>query len=436
MIPAGRSLLDRHRVDYYWRRAATHASAGGGRHLSTQEYPSLVSDLVQTTRARVRRIGRRLGALPATAAVILLTGPVWIGYNGLELVIAPLAMIAMQAVALHSLLRGYQHRAVASLIATVVTFPLALLAFSLLSASAGGESFDQIFDTADPWTVGAVVLAMTVLGGLILIGFPLGFGVGLGGIRRSTRWLLVAISALVVTAFFVLVAYDMQADPSSIEDELEAWMVQLTLAVVVVPLTALTSLGSLAGYRAGWLLADRVRPGFEALLHAARYLQPLLWPSVGFFLGYLAIAVVFAGYYATLGLLDEQAYQLEPEDATATMGDFLYFSLMTMLTLDNGKIEPLSRAAKVVVATQALIATGWMLIFFAAVTAYVQRFWSRIDHEEFEETTSSAGEAEERLVRLETLAAAEQERASVRHRELLEQLREIEARRAGPPGGG
>lgn len=395
-----------------------------------------MSDLIHATRARLRRIGQRLGALPATAVIVLLIGPVWIGYNGLEYVIAPLAMIAMQALALHELLRGYRHRVLASLLATVVTFPLALVVFSLLTAASGGESFGDLIEAASPWAVAAAVLGMTVIGGLVVIGFPLGFGVGLAGIRRPTRWLLVLISSLVVVGFFVLVAYDIQTDPAPAEDALQAWMVQLIIAVVFVPLAALTSLGSILGYRAGWLLADRMRPGFDALLHAARYLEPLLWPSVGFFIGYLAIAVIFAGYYATLDLLNDQAYQVEPDGATATMGDFLYFSLMTMLTLDNGKIQPLAREAKALVATQALIATGWMLIFFAAVTAYVQRFWSRIDHEEFEQTTSSEGEAEERLVRLEALLASEQERASARHRELLEQLRAAEARRAGRLGAG
>ena len=404
-----------------------------------------VSTLVRPLRARLERIGPRLGALPATAVILLLIGPVWVGYNGPQFVIAPIEMIAMQALALHYLLRGYRHRVLASLLAIVVTFLVALLAFSLLSRTAGGDSVGDVFEGADGVTIAAVILELTVLGGLILIGFPLGFGVGLGGIRRRTRRLLVLISGGCITSFFVLVMFEVQSNPATYEVQttpgdvgapLEAWFLWLVVAIVIVPLTALTSLGSILGYRAGWLVADRVRPGFEALLHAARYLRPLLWPAAGFFIGYLAIAVIFAGYYATLGLLDSRAYKLEPEDATATIGDFLYFSLMTMLSLDNGKIQPIAREAKLIVSIHALLATGWMLTFFAAVTAYVQRFWAQIDHEEHEGTTSSHGELEERLARLELQLAAEQGQASARHREVLEELRAIEARRAGQPGRG
>ena len=101
-----------------------------------------MTDVRHSTRARLKRLGRRLGALPATAVILLLIAPVWIGYNGLEYVIAPVGMIAMQAVALHGLLRGYRHRVVASLLAMVLTFPLAFVIFSLITHLAGGESFE------------------------------------------------------------------------------------------------------------------------------------------------------------------------------------------------------------------------------------------------------------------------------------------------------
>jgi hypothetical protein len=138
---------------------------------------------------------------------------------------------------------------------------------------------------------------------------------------------------------------------------------------------------------------------------------------------------------ASLNLLDDEAFRIEPEGAKATLGDFVYFSIMSQLTLDNGKLSVFSKAAKLAIVTHGLLTVGWNLLFFAAMTAYVQRFWARIDSDEptsehvgSGSADSPASDVEARLARLESLVAAEQALASSRHQELLLELRDGETR--------
>jgi hypothetical protein len=229
--------------------------------------------------------------------------------------------------------------------------------------------------------------------------------------------------------------------------------------IVLVPAVPLTGGGTIVGYRIGALLGRLIRPGFESLLASAHYFEPLIWPSVGFAIGYLSLAVIFAGYYAVLNQANPAAFKVDPDGGTATLSELAYFAIMNQLTLENYRIQPLAWSARIAVIVHGLLTVGWNLLFFAAMTAYVGRFWARMDDEEDAPTAPTAPPAprlgpsasrpasseprlgpaadtalrdlDARITHLEQLMASQQTLAAGRHAELLAEIRAALAEHAG-----
>jgi hypothetical protein len=369
-----------------------------------------------TLTTRLSAVWRRVGPVLATLVLLAMLLPAWVGFNGLEMGGVSLAAIVVEGMVLHYLLRSHPRRLSIILLAITLTIPLEFFVFGPIYVLTGADRIDQV--PADALLLPVLMMGgLLGLGGLFFIGLPIGVALSLARITRAP-WLVMLAEVvlwllIVMAAIWANVLTDVSAAP-------EALIAVFLGALLMVPLVAIVGAGTAAGYVVGGLTGRLIRPAFESLLHSARYFRPLVWPSIGFAIGYLSMAVIFAGYYAALNLADDNAFKIEPDGATATLGDFVYYSVMTQLTLENYKIQPLARSAKMAVVAHGLLTVGWNLLFFAAMTAYVQRFWARIDQADERE---DAGVLDDRIASLERQVAAEQEHASARHRELLQEIR-------------
>jgi voltage-gated potassium channel Kch len=95
-------------------------------------------------------------------------------------------------------------------------------------------------------------------------------------------------------------------------------------------------------------------------------------PPVGAFaLGYLVIASIFAGLFASVWRADSAAFKGLSHHPTLI--DFAYYSVMTISTTGYGDVAPQSPAAKILASAEALTGLAWTVVIFAAVLMVVQR---------------------------------------------------------------
>jgi hypothetical protein len=100
------------------------------------------------------------------------------------------------------------------------------------------------------------------------------------------------------------------------------------------------------------------------------YLREMGVFLVGFTVGYLALALLFAGWFWSI-------WKVWPADsfnisADATFGDFFYFSVVTIATLGYGDITPKSAPARALVLSEVVLGVGWITVVFAAVMSHLQ----------------------------------------------------------------
>lgn len=151
-----------------------------------------------------------------------------------------------------------------------------------------------------------------------------------------------------------------------------------------LPGFAVAGLGGVVGVAlgglAGLFVGRRMRPLLNVLEGVLPYLRAMLVPVGGFAVGYGLVALAFAGLFAS-------AYRLEPARAFAdapaapSFWHFLHFSLMTMTSLDYGGMEAGSRLTRSIASVEAVMGIAWMVVVFAAVTAYLQPRFVRINAE-------------------------------------------------------
>ena len=128
---------------------------------------------------------------------------------------------------------------------------------------------------------------------------------------------------------------------------------------------------NLLGNGLGELIGRSVRQWLVALKQVwdiARRMGP---PVGAFALGYLVIASIFAGLFASVWRADSAAFKGLSHHPTLI--DFAYYSVMTISTTGYGDVAPQSPAAKILASAEALTGLAWTVVIFAAVLMVVQR---------------------------------------------------------------
>jgi hypothetical protein len=111
-----------------------------------------------------------------------------------------------------------------------------------------------------------------------------------------------------------------------------------------------------------WLLA------LKQVWDLARRMGP---PIGAFAFGYLVIAFIFAGLFASVWRADSTAFKGLSQHPTFI--DFVDYSVMTISTTGYGDVAPQSPAAKVLASAEALVGLAWTVVIFAVVLMVVQR---------------------------------------------------------------
>jgi hypothetical protein len=212
-------------------------------------------------------------------------------------------------------------------------------------------------------TLSAVLetLVVAAVAGLVV-------GLIVGVVQATLR----AIRLVIILIIVVLPLYDLVVTSGS--TRVGSGNVPLGLAAVV-------AIGCLAlSVELGSQLGARLRPSIEVFEKIMPIFRVMSLPVAGFTVGYLAVALWFASTFAFVNTLDRRAfvelnlktgdYTLTPNES-GTFGDFLYFSMTTNPPLGYSEIRPVSTVARTLVTLESILGTGWIVIVFAAILAYV-----------------------------------------------------------------
>jgi hypothetical protein len=126
----------------------------------------------------------------------------------------------------------------------------------------------------------------------------------------------------------------------------------------------------------GRLIAGWLSPRVRVLTDLALYLRAMWVPLGGFVVGYLFLALFFAGLYAALNRAFPATSFVGVSDPS--FGDWFFFSVTTATTLGDPVVQPVSGFSRSLVGIQAVLATCWLIAVFAAVTAHLQPAFARI----------------------------------------------------------
>ncbi len=174
-----------------------------------------------------------------------------------------------------------------------------------------------------------------------------------------------------------------------------AWLIVATLAMLALLCLLLVAGGELSSIRtAAWVvLRDAVAVPVAVFLCAraaavwlhprllvygqlTAYLRVMSVPIGGFAIGYLAIIVVFAGFYGMLAHFNPDAFTGVGEDAGIMT--WVSFAFFTGVGREYTGIVPVSDGARALVGAQLIPSIGWALVVFAAMMAHIQPQLERI----------------------------------------------------------
>ena len=150
-----------------------------------------------------------------------------------------------------------------------------------------------------------------------------------------------------------------------------AWQVPVML--VAIPASAFL-LGRTA---MTWL-----QPRLRVYGRLADYLRVMWVPIGGFAVGYVAIIVVFAGFYGMLEHSQPGAFA----GAAMGIGEWLSFAFFTAIAQDYVTVSPVSMSARMLVGAHLILSVGWALVLFAAVMSSIQPRLERIALRDAEES--------------------------------------------------
>lgn len=112
-----------------------------------------------------------------------------------------------------------------------------------------------------------------------------------------------------------------------------------------------------------------VQPRLRLYVQLADYLRVMWVPIGGFAVGYLAIIVIFAGFF---GMLERFVPGSFSGAADADVLSWIAFSFYSAIADPSSAIRAASGVARFLVATQLVFSIGWALVVFAAVMSAIQ----------------------------------------------------------------
>ena len=136
----------------------------------------------------------------------------------------------------------------------------------------------------------------------------------------------------------------------------------LSAVVAVVAIPTLVFLGART-------FAIWVQPRLRLYVQLAEYLRVMWVPIGGFAVGYLAIIVIFAGFFGMLERFVPGSFSGAAETGVV---DWISFSFYSAIADPSSAIRAASGFARFLVATQLVFSIGWALVVFAAVMSAIQ----------------------------------------------------------------
>src|SRR5260370_34274541 len=88
--------------------------------------------------------------------------------------------------------------------------------------------------------------------------------------------------------------------------------------------------------------------------------------------GYLAIGLSFACFFGAAWHANHGCFAGGALPAHPSVGDFLYFSLVTLTTLGYGEVYPNCGLTKALCCTEVMLGFGWTTVVLASTTALLQ----------------------------------------------------------------
>lgn len=141
----------------------------------------------------------------------------------------------------------------------------------------------------------------------------------------------------------------------------------------VFSLTVSAGLGVLLG----GLLGSWLQPKLLAFSNVWFYLREMAPHLVVFMVGYLLIALLFAGWYWAVWKLNPSS-SFNNLSSKPFFGEFYYFSMTTITTVGYGDISPKSDLARCLTAGETIAGIGWVTVTFAAVVSHLQPRFAEI----------------------------------------------------------
>ncbi len=199
----------------------------------------------------------------------------------------------------------------------------------------------------------AVGCAMMIAPNTLIVGFCNRDHAG----KRHTRPPILLVVAFV--GVFAVITYLVMHEGGR-HRSVEIGLLSAFWSLVVLPVPT---------FLAARTLAIWVQPRLRLYVQLADYLRVMWVPIGGFAVGYLAIIVIFAGFF---GMLERFVPGSFGGAAGAGVLDWVSFSFYSAIADPSSAIRAVSGFARFLVATQLVFSIGWALVVFAAVMSAIQ----------------------------------------------------------------
>jgi hypothetical protein len=128
------------------------------------------------------------------------------------------------------------------------------------------------------------------------------------------------------------------------------------------------ALGGVLAMPVSWEVGRWLSPVIVFFEELGPYLTEMTRPLAAFATGFLTLIVVFAGFYGMFWRFDSDSFQNLPSNAG--IWEFVEFSLATATT-ENTAIVARSGATRVLAGLEVILATGWLIVVFGALSVHL-----------------------------------------------------------------